>query len=91
MYEGRLPAFGPSGKHADAIYKEFYRCKNLNFQLIFFFFRSKHILIRKRNAKILKHHFLEKNHCDGIFSDITYEYFSVSNNQSKLNFCSMLH
>ena len=33
------------------------------------------ILIRKRNAKIFKHHFLEKNHCDGIFSDITFEYF----------------
>ena len=34
-----------------------------------------YILFRKRNAKILKHHCLEKNHCDGIFSDITYEYF----------------
>ena len=33
------------------------------------------IRIRKRNAKILKHHFLEKNHCDGIVSDITFEYF----------------
>ena len=33
------------------------------------------ILIRQKHAKIFKHHFLEKNHCDGIFSDITFEYF----------------
>ena len=42
-----------------------------------------YILIRKRNAKILKPYFLEKNHFDGIFSDITYEKVQVGKDQEK--------
>ena len=34
---------------------------------------TKYILIRKRNAKILKPHFLEKDHFDGISSDMANE------------------
>ena len=42
------------------------RCLEATFHL--------NILIRKRNAKKSKPHLLEKNHFDGVLSDMAYEY-----------------